>query len=164
MPEVQEDITEGAIKWMLKVSRLSAELIVAGLKALIKAIANKEPVGIQKIDKLMKGTDQKLEQVKLTFMGKDMKDFKKLAQKYGVGFTAFKSGEEYTLFFRANRTDQMKSCIEAYAKQKLERPSKEGIRPKLDKAIRQEAVERIEPALKEAREHNKVQTRGRGSI
>lgn len=159
--ETQEDLAEGAIKWMLKVPKFSAELVVWSLKALMKKLLDKEPVGMQKIENLMNDGKHKMEQMKLSEVSNDMKEFQKLARKYGVGFSAFKSGEDYTLFFRAERVEQMKSCVEAYAKQKLDQKPQKKIKEQLEKAIQREASEQKEPALKEAKEHNKVQTRGR---
>lgn len=159
--ETQEDLAEGAIKWMLKVPKLSAEFVVWALKSFIKKLMDKEPVGLQKIENLMKDGKHKMEQMKLSDVGNDMREFQKLARKYGVGFTAFKSGEEYTLFFRAERVEQMKSCLDAYAKQRLDQKPQKKIKEQLEKAIKMEVSERKEPAIKDTKEYNKVQTRGR---
>lgn len=159
--ETQEDLAEGAIKWMIKVPKFSADFVVWALKAMMKSLLNKEPVGKQKIERLMKDGKHKLEQMSLSDVGKDMKEFQKLARKYGVGFTAFKSGEDYTLFFRAERAEQMKSCLEAYSQQKLAAKPQKQIKTRLEEAIQRKADKNIEPALKEAKEYNKVQTRGR---
>lgn len=159
--ETQEDLAEGAIKWMLKVPKLSAEFVVWVLKSFMKKLLDKEPVGMQKIENLMKDGKHKMEQMKLSEVGEDMRELQKLARKYGVGFTAFKSGEEYTLFFRAERVEQMKSCLEAYTKQRLDQKPQKKIKEQLEKAIQREVSERKEPAIKDTKEYNKVQTRGR---
>ncbi|MEG1943447.1 MAG: PcfB family protein [Angelakisella sp.] len=157
MPEVQEDMAEWAVKWMLKVPKLSAELVVMGIRELMKKLDNKEPVGVQSIEKLMKGSKEELKEVKLADFKNDMKDFKKLAQKYGVGFSVLKSGEEYSVFFRARRAEQMNACVEAYAQRKLTQPKKESINEKLHKAAERTAEIQKERSI--VKENRKIEKR-----
>ncbi|MEG1875651.1 MAG: PcfB family protein [Angelakisella sp.] len=156
MPEIQEDVSELAARWLVKVPKLSAKLVVAALDALLRHQKNKEPLGELSMKKLMANSSQPLEQASLVGMEKDMKLFQKLARQYGVGFSVFKRNEEYTLFFRAGRAEQMNACLAAYAKAKLTRQP-ESIGEKVERAEKQSVEHQQEKNMEAGKDAPKKQ-------
>lgn len=120
--EVQEEVTEKAFKVMVKVPQITAEMLLAALKSLLRKLEQQEPVGKQKMSKLMEGGKTLGSHEITSAHTKDVKQnmavFDRLCRKYGVGYSAVKmSGAPgYQVFFRTGRADQMKAVIEEYMK------------------------------------------------
>lgn len=125
MPEIQEDVNEKVLKFMIKIPRLSGEMLIAGLRGLLRQLENQEPVGKQKMYRLLEHGNQ-MSRVVLTSkdvknMGEDMKAFDRFARQYGLGYNLVRLGGQpgYQVFFRVRRAEQMKACMEEYTKWKF---------------------------------------------
>lgn len=128
MIDVQQEAAELALKWMIKVPTLTADVLIAAIRTLMKRLENKEPMGRQSMNKLLAGGNHQLTRASVTSadirnLGADMKMFERFARQYGVGFTVVPiiGAPGYEVFFRAKRADQMKACLEAFAKWKFYR-------------------------------------------
>lgn len=134
MIDVQQEAAELALKWMIKVPTLTGELVVAGLKWLLKKIEQREPVGKQKLEKLITVNHETRSSV--LAKDADMKALQRFARAHKVGVAIIKNPDKsYTLYFRAGRTDQMKQCLEAYTQYKFQENKREPIASRLNRAV-----------------------------
>lgn len=131
--DTQEEVSKQAIKLMMKVPKLSGDLVVAALRYLLKKLKDREPVGNQSLAKLMaRGYDVK--RTELTGDA-DMKLLARMARKNQVGLNIAKNQDgTYSVYFRARRADQVNQCLKDYAQMKLTRQGREPVSVKLQRA------------------------------
>lgn len=131
---VQEEVSERAFKLMLKVPALTGDLVVAALKHVLKKLEEHQPVGKQKIEKLMRGGAA----VRPADMrgSIDMKLLQRMARKHGVGYSVVQNPDKtFCIYFQSSRAEQMKACINAYAQYKFAREqNKESLTKRLERS------------------------------
>lgn len=162
MPEIQEDVNEKVLKFMIKIPRLAGDLAVAALRLLLKKLEQREPVGKQTMDKLMSGNNA----MRGTTMAKDtdMKSLERLARQHKVGVSIVKNPDQsYTLYFRTRRADQMKQCLEAYTQYKFAKGKAAPIPERLNRAAARAAEQNCQKAAEQGEPNvHKERTRERG--
>ncbi|MEG0852949.1 MAG: DUF3801 domain-containing protein [Angelakisella sp.] len=129
MAELQEDAAQGVLRFMFKVPQLTGKLIIAALEEAIRRMEAKEPIGLQRMETLMRGGN-KMEKINLGSslekLDTDLKAFEQIAREYGIGFSAYKMGGQpgYQVFFRAKNVEQMKTCMEEFTRYRMVRDYK----------------------------------------
>lgn len=100
-----------------------------------KAKANEPKKGKQTVKELI-GQGQGVSSVDLSEVG--LRDFQKIAKKYGVDFAVVKDKTEenpkYTIFFKAKDTDAISKVMSEYAAKQMKK-EKEGTRPSILKKL-----------------------------
>lgn len=127
MSRTQEDTSEKVLRLMLRVPEITAKMLIAGLSGWLKRMDEREPIGQQRLDRLMQG-NQKMEASTITScdiknLDADMKIFERMARQYGVGYTAVKISDQpgYTILFRGKNKEAYATLIAEYAKYQIAR-------------------------------------------
>lgn len=112
----------------------TARVLVRALKAYLAHRANKKNMPIRGKQSVKQLVQQNQGVTSLEVSGESMRQFKKIAGKYGVDFaivkdkSAGKDKPRYTVFFKARDTDAIQAVLDQYTK-KIVKKTKERERP-----------------------------------
>lgn len=113
---MNDDVSEKAILLAVKVTSLTGSFLVRGLKMFIRHCADKEGKGKQTVKQLVK-QGQGASSVEVS--GESMRQFKRIARKYGVDFAIVKNKDSdplrYTVFFKAKDMDAITAVVKDYS-------------------------------------------------
>ena len=133
--EVSREVANKCVQLAIKMSKPEVDMFMRGLKAVVKApvkatgraIANKiHPTrGKQSVKTLIR-QGQGVSSIPLADEG--LKDFQKIAKKYGVDFAVVKDKNEdppvYTIFFKAKDMDAVTRILQDYSNKQVKKASK----------------------------------------
>lgn len=133
---MQEEVENKTVNLAVKTSKLSATALCKGLQAYMKHrkeknlskmnIAEQPAKGKQSVKELI-AQGQGVSSIPLADEG--LKDFQKIAKKYGVDFAVVKDKNEeppvYTIFFKAKDTDVITKILQDYSEKQVKRKSVE---------------------------------------
>lgn len=140
---MQEDVENKSVNFAVRTTKVTLKLLIRALiaysrhrrnkKQLKQAAKNYGTKGKQSVKELI-GKDQGVSSMEIGDSG--IKDFKKLANKYGVDFAIVKDKSEdspkYTVFFKARDADAITQVLKEYAaKQTKRKKSAEKDRPSI---------------------------------
>lgn len=138
---MQEEVENKTVNFAVKTTKVSLKLLIRALiafkrrherKKQLKQVAkNTNTKGKQSVKELI-GQDQGVSSMEIGDSG--IRDFKKLANKYGVDFAIVKDKNveppKYTVFFKARDADAITQVLKEYAsKQTKKKKSAEKERP-----------------------------------
>ena len=124
---MQEEVENRTVQFAIRTAKLSLEMMLKGMKTWHNLCQRKQSV------KELIGQGDGVKSVPVTDEG--IREFKKIAGKYGVDFAIVKDKQaenpQYTVFFKAKDEDAILSILRDYAakrmkgkdKPKVERPS-----------------------------------------
>ena len=164
--EVDREIANKSVNIAIKMLKPELDQLMKGLskavqapvKAAGKAAVNKihPTTGKQSVKTLIR-QGQGVSSIPLADEG--LKDFQKIAKKYGVDFAVVKDKEAsppvYTVFFKAKDVDVMTAAFKEYTGVSLKKEQRQSIRKKLE-----QAKERVA----KHREITKEKTKDRGQV
>lgn len=143
---MNEEVSDRAVRVAVRVTELSLRHVLQGLKEWAREQRNKKPIdkakevtkGKQSVKELI-GQGQGVSSMEVGDSG--IRDFKKIANKYGVDFAIVKDKDvdppKYTVFFKARDADAITQVLKEYAAKqtkKKERAEKE--RPSILKKLK----------------------------
>lgn len=138
---MQEEVENKTVNLAVKTTKVSLKLLIRALITYKRKLENKQRLkqvaknthtkGKQSVKELI-GQDQGVSSMEIGDSG--IRDFKKLANKYGVDFAIIKDKNEtppkYTVFFKARDADAITQVLKEYAaKQTRRKKSAEKERP-----------------------------------
>lgn len=138
---MQEEVENKTVNLAVKTTKVTLRLLIKALIAYKRKLENKQRLkqvaknnntkGKQSVKELI-GQDQGVSSMEIGDSG--IRDFKKLANKYGVDFAIVKDKNEtppkYTVFFKARDADAITQVLKEYAaKQTKRKKSAEKERP-----------------------------------
>ena len=131
---MQEEVENKTVQLAVRSSKVTLKLLLRALRAYIRHHQNKKrslhdalPIythtkGKQSVKELI-GQDQGVSSMEIGDSG--IRDFKKLANKYGVDFAIVKDKNEtppkYTVFFKARDADAITQVLKEYAARQTKR-------------------------------------------
>ena len=143
---MQEEVENKTVQLAVRSSKVTLKLLLRALRAYIRHHQNKKRLkqyakskdatvkGKQSVKELV-GQGQGVSSMEIGDSG--IKDFKKLANKYGVDFAIVKdkSGEipKYVCFFKARDADALTSAFNAYTADALKNREKPSVLKQLSK-------------------------------
>ena len=158
---MQEEVEQRTVTLAINTTKMSANVLksaIAKYLAYRKEKAREGPVkpcGKQSVKQLV-GQNQGVSNIEIT--DKNIKDFERIARKYGVDFALKKdtSGEipRYLVFFKGRDADVITAAFREFSAKNLEKEKKPSIRKELDQAMQQ--------AKAQHRQREKVKTKDRG--
>ncbi len=179
---MQEDVENKTVNLAVKTGKVSLRLIIRALIAADRKLermqrnlqrtikearkTSQKPEGMQTVKELI-GQDQGVSS--LPIGDKGIRDFKRIANKYGVDFAIVKDNtaekDRYTVFFKARDADAIKQVLAEYGakvKQKEaeqnEKGRNEAERPSIHKKL-QAFKEKLAKMPRKQKEKRKEQTR-----
>ena len=134
--EIDREVVNRGVQIAIKMSKPTLELLVKGLKEVVKkpvkatgkAIANKiHPTSGKQSVKTLIRQGQGVSSIPLSDDG--LKDFQKIAKKYGVDFAVVKDKNQdppvYTVFFKAKDMDAITRILQDYSAKQVKKASVE---------------------------------------
>jgi len=128
---VNEQVSDQTVRLAIRATKVSLRAIVRGLtawyrnhqrKKAVNRMAKDTPHGKQSVKELV-GQGQGVSSMDIGDSG--IRDFKKLANKYGVDFAIVKDKEgdppKYTVFFKARDADAITQVLKEYASKQTKR-------------------------------------------
>ena len=162
---VNEEVSEKTCHLAVRTTKVTVQALFRGLKAYAnhhqkrkteKQVRDKEPVSGKQTVKQLIHQGQGVTTIEIG--DKDIKDFQKLAKKYGVDFAIVKDKNQtpplYTVFFKAKDQDAITNLIGAYTNKRMQQQTRPSILQKLEKLKAIVAKRPIKQKVK-----NKEQTR-----
>ena len=143
MMMVNEDVENRVINLAIRSTRITAGDLYKALRAYMRHIQNKKQLRQAAKDSVTKGKQSVKELVgqgqgvsSMEIGDSGIRDFKRIANKYGVDFAIVKDKNEdppkYTVFFKAKDADAITSVLKEYAaKQTKRKKSMEKDRPSI---------------------------------
>lgn len=130
---VNEEVSKESIQFAIRISQFTAQEVMKGMdktieeyKQLKKYSAQQPKHGKQSVKELI-GQGQGVTSVDIEKT--DLKDFQRIAKKYGVDFAVVKDKNSnppiYTIFFKAKDQDAITNVIKDYTAKKMLKPKKE---------------------------------------
>ena len=136
----QEDVENRACQLAVQTTRLTLREIVKALELYVRHVQNNKvskqsgPKGKQTVKQLI-GQGQGVSSIPVAETG--LKDFQRVARKYGVDFAIVKDKStmppRYTIFFKAKDTDAITEVIKDYSAKQLKNEKKKSVREVLHK-------------------------------
>ena len=132
---MQEEVENKTVNLAVKTTKVSLKLLIRALIAYKRKLENKQRLkqvaknthtkGKQSVKELI-GQDQGVSSMEIGDSG--IRDFKKLANKYGVDFAIIKDKNEtppkYTVFFKARDADAITQVLKEYAAKQTKKKEK----------------------------------------
>ena len=128
---MNEQVSDQTVRLAIRATKVSVRTIVRGLttwyrnhqrKKAVNRMAKDTPHGKQSVKELV-GQGQGVSSMEIGDSG--IRDFKKLANKYGVDFAIVKDKEgdppKYTVFFKARDADAITQVLKEYATKQTKR-------------------------------------------
>ena len=166
---VQEDVENKSVQLAIRTGKVTVRTIIRGLiawyrhherKKAVNRMAKDEVKGKQSVKELI-GQGQGVSSMEVGDSG--IRDFKKIANKYGVDFAIVKDKDvdppKYTVFFKAKDADAITQVLKEYAAKqtkKKERVEKE--RPSILKKL-QKFKEKVASMPRKSKEKRKEHER-----
>ena len=166
---VQEDVENKSVQLAIRTGKVTVRTIIRGLiawyrhherKKAVNRMAKDEVKGKQSVKELI-GQGQGVSSMEVGDSG--IRDFKKIANKYGVDFAIVKDKDvdppKYTVFFKAKDADAITQVLKEYAvkqTKKKERAEKE--RPSILKKL-QKFKEKVASMPRKSKEKRKEHER-----
>lgn len=166
---VQEDVENKSVQLAIRTGKVTVRTIIRGLiawyrhherKKAVNRMAKDEVKGKQSVKELI-GQGQGVSSMEVGDSG--IRDFKKIANKYGVDFAIVKDKDvdppKYTVFFKAKDADAITQVLKEYAAKqtkKKERAEKE--RPSILKKL-QKFKEKVASMPRKSKEKRKEHER-----
>lgn len=140
---MQEDVARQTVQLAIRSGKVSGQLLWKALKAYVahhnkkkaaKEVAKNTPIKGKQSVKQLVGQGQGVSSMDIGDTG--IRDFKRIANKYGVDFAITKDRSidppKYTVFFKAKDADAITAVLKEYAaKQTKRKESKEKERPSI---------------------------------
>ena len=136
----QEDVENRACQLAVQTTRITLREIVKALELYVRHVQNNKvskqsgPKGKQTVKQLI-GQGQGVSSIPVAEAG--LKDFQRVARKYGVDFAIVKDKStmppRYTIFFKAKDTDAITEVIKDYSAKQLKNEKKKSVREVLHK-------------------------------
>ena len=169
---MQEEVENKSVQLAVRSSKVTLKLLLRALRAYIRHHQNKKRLkqyakskdatvkGKQSVKELV-GQGQGVSSMEIGDSG--IKDFKKLANKYGVDFAIVKDKSEsptkYTVFFKARDADAITQVLKEYAARQTKRKkSAEKERPSILQKLTQ-FKEKVASMLRKDKEKRKEMER-----
>lgn len=166
---VQEEVENKSVQLAIRTGKVTARTLIKGLLAwhrqhqrdrTVKRPTKNEVKGKQSVKELI-GQGQGVSSMEIGDSG--IKDFKKLANKYGVDFAIVKDKDvtppKYTVFFKARDADAITQVLKEYAaKQTKKKARAEKARPSILKKL-QKFKEQVASMPRKSKEKRKEQER-----
>lgn len=162
----QEEVEKKSCDLAIQVTKVSARTIVKGLqlylqhrkqKKMNKAVKDDRIKGKQSVKQLI-GQNQGVSSMPIGDSG--LRDFEKIAKKYGVDFAIVKDKTsdppKYTVFFKARDADAISQVLAEYAAKQMKRKAQN--RPSILKVLKK-FKEVVANMPKREKEKRKEQTR-----
>ena len=158
MSRLQEYVEEKSVQFVVQMTKLSAKLLIKGIKLfsddLEKQIQRKKmqrPTGKQTVKQLI-GQNQGVSSIDIGSAG--LKDFDRIAKKYGVDYAIVKDKTadppKFMAFFKARDADALTQVVAEYTAKQMKKKSQE--KPSVLKALQK--FKEIAAAIP-GREHEK---------
>lgn len=132
---MNEEVSKESIRFAFHYGvKPTARVLVRALKAYLAHRANKKNMPIRGKQSVKQLVQQNQGVTSLEVSGESVRQFKKIAGKYGVDFaivkdkSAGKDKPRYTVFFKARDTDAIQAVLDQYTK-KIVKKTKERERP-----------------------------------
>jgi len=133
---LQEEVEHKTVNLAVTTSKLTARTLYKALKAFVNHQKNKNAKKQMSKDTTIKGKQSVKELVgqgqgvsSLPIGDSGIKDFQKIANKYGVDFAIIKDKTEeppkYTVFFKAKDADAITNVLKEYSAKQVKRQAKE---------------------------------------
>ena len=158
---MQEEVEQRTVTLAVSTSKMTANVLKSAISKYLAYRKEKKregpvkPCGKQSVKQLV-GQNQGVSNIEIT--DKNIKDFERIARKYGVDFALKKdtSGEipRYLVFFKGRDADVITAAFREFSAKNLEKEKKPSIRKELDQAKQQSKAQR--------RQREKVKTKDRG--
>jgi len=152
---VNEEMSQKTFNLAIRMGKLTADEMQKALQEFLKQQEAQKTVGEQSVKDLI-GQGEGVTSVPVDKEG--IRDFKKVANKYGVDFAVVKdkTGDPpmYTVFFKAKDADALAQVVKEYSAMRLNRENKPSILEELKKL-----KEMIASIPKKVAERKKEQTR-----
>ena len=158
---MQEEVEQRTVALTVNTFKLTGRVLKAAISKYLDYRKEKardgpvKPCGKQSVKQLM-GQNQGVSNIEIT--DSNIKDFERIARKYGVDFALKKdtSGEipRYLVFFKGRDADVITAAFREFSAKNLEKEKKPSIRKELDQAKQQ--------AKAQHRQREKVKTKDRG--
>jgi hypothetical protein len=159
---LQEEIEERTVRLAITGTKLTARGLLNALRLYLRHRANKKLNNIddhiqgkQSIDELIK---QNQGVSSMVVGDKGIRQFEKIAKKYGVDFAVVKDKSKdtpvYTAFFKARDTDALEAVMNDYGKKMMKIEQRPSVRQRLKKLI-----EKAKAQPKKTRTKKKEQVR-----
>ena len=158
---MQEEVEQRTVALTVNTFKLTGRVLKAAISKYLDYRKEKardgpvKPCGKQSVKQLV-GQNQGVSNIEIT--DSNIKDFERIARKYGVDFALKKdtSGEipRYLVFFKGRDADVITAAFREFSAKNLEKEKKPSIRKELDQAKQQ--------AKAQHRQREKVKTKDRG--
>lgn len=159
---MNEEVARDSIRFAYRASRVT-------IRGLLKALAKARDMRKANLDKSGKGQQTVKQLIKqgqgatsMEVSGESLREFKKIANRYGVDFAIVKDKTaekpKYTVFFKAKDTDAITAVLNEYAA-KVVKKSKEAERPSILKRLRTLKAEIDKKPHKKVHHRKKEQVR-----
>ena len=166
---VQEDVENKSVQLAIRTGKVTVRTIIRGLiawyrhherKKAVNRMAKDEVKGKQSVKELI-GQGQGVSSMEVGDSG--IRDFKKIANKYGVDFAIVKDKDvdppKYTVFFKAKDADAITQVLKEYvAKQTKKKERAEKERPSILKKL-QKFKEKVASMPRKSKEKRKEHER-----
>ena len=136
----QEDIENKVCHLAIQTTKLTMRELIKALESYTRHLQNsrqmqsKEPKGKQTVKQLI-GQGQGVSSIPVAETG--LKDFQRMARKYGVDFAVVKDKSElpvrYTVFFKARDSDAITQVLKEYSEKQMKNKGRKSVREILDK-------------------------------
>lgn len=136
----QEDVENRACQLAVQTTRLTLKEVVKALEIYARHVQNNKatkqsgPKGKQTVKQLI-GQGQGVSSIPVADTG--LKEFQRLARKYGMDFAVVKDKSEiparYTIFFKAKDTDAITQVLKDYSAKQLQNKERTSVRKMLRK-------------------------------
>ena len=130
---MNEEVSKESIRFAFHYgAKPTARVLVRALKAYLAHRANKRNMPIRGKQSVKQLVQQNQGVTSLEVSGESMRQFKKIAGKYGVDFAivkdklAGKDKPRYTVFFKARDTDAIQAVLDQYTKKIVKKNEREG--------------------------------------
>jgi hypothetical protein len=141
---VNEDVENRVINLAVRTTRITAGDLYKALRAYMRHIQNKKQLRQASKDSVTKGKQSVKELVgqgqgvsSMEIGDSGIRDFKRIANKYGVDFAIVKDKNEdppkYTVFFKAKDADAMTAAFNEYSQRVLRREERPSVLEQLRK-------------------------------
>ena len=159
---MNDEVAKDSIRFAYNATRVTVNGMIRALRKanqIIKETKDKSGKGQQTVKQLIK---QGQGATRMEVSGESMKQFKKIANKYGVDFAIVKdkSAEKpkYTVFFKAKDTDAITAVLNEYTA-KIVKKNKDQERPSVLKKLRTLKAEVDKKPHKKVHHRKKEQVR-----
>ena len=132
---MQEEVEQRTITLAITTTKMTANVLKSAISKYLAYRKEKKrqgpvkPCGKQSVKKLV-GQDQGVANIEIT--DKNIKDFERIARKYGVDFTLRKDATtqppHYIVIFKAKDADNMEQAFKEFTAKKLQREERPSIR------------------------------------